>query len=59
MRSALTQPPHQALEHSRHTVQLALQQQPTSGALDAPVPRDPTIYRFYEVLQVNAARAGA
>lgn len=33
-------------------VQLALQQQPTRGALDAPVPVDPTIYRFYEVLQV-------
>ncbi|HEY7325956.1 MAG TPA: cyanase [Streptosporangiaceae bacterium] len=33
-------------------VQLALQQQPTRGALDAPVPTDPTIYRFYEVLQV-------
>jgi cyanate lyase len=25
---------------------------PTRGALDAPVPTDPTIYRFYEVLQV-------
>jgi cyanate lyase len=33
-------------------VQLALQQQPTRGALEAPVPVDPTIYRFYEVLQV-------
>jgi cyanate lyase len=31
---------------------LALQLQPTRGALDAPVPADPTIYRFYEVLQV-------
>jgi cyanate lyase len=31
---------------------LARQQQPTRGALDAPVPSDPTIYRFYEVLQV-------
>jgi cyanate lyase len=30
----------------------ALQLQPTRGALDAPVPTDPTIYRFYEVLQV-------
>lgn len=30
----------------------ALQLQPTRGALDAPVPADPTIYRFYEVLQV-------
>jgi cyanate lyase len=25
---------------------------PTRGALDAAVPTDPTIYRFYEVLQV-------
>jgi cyanate lyase len=33
-------------------VQHALQQQPTRGALDAAVPVDPTIYRFYEVLQV-------
>jgi len=33
-------------------VRLALQLQPTRGALDAPVPADPTIYRFYEVLQV-------
>jgi cyanate lyase len=33
-------------------VRLALQLQPTRGALDAPVPTDPTIYRFYEVLQV-------
>ena len=30
----------------------ALMLQPTRGALDAPVPTDPTIYRFYEVLQV-------
>jgi cyanate lyase len=30
----------------------ALQLQPTRGALDGPVPTDPTIYRFYEVLQV-------
>jgi cyanate lyase len=30
----------------------ALRQQPTRGALDAPVPTDPTIYRFYEVVQV-------
>jgi cyanate lyase len=30
----------------------ALQTQPTRGALDAAVPVDPTIYRFYEVLQV-------
>ena len=33
-------------------VREALQLQPTRGALDAPVPADPTIYRFYEVLQV-------
>jgi cyanate lyase len=30
----------------------ALEAQPTRGALDAAVPVDPTIYRFYEVLQV-------
>ena len=30
----------------------ALQLQPTRGALDPAVPADPTIYRFYEVLQV-------
>jgi cyanate lyase len=30
----------------------ALQLQPTRGALETPVPTDPTIYRFYEVLQV-------
>jgi cyanate lyase len=33
-------------------VQTALQLQPTRGALDAPVPTDPTIYRFYEIVQV-------
>ena len=33
-------------------VREALMLQPTRGALDAPVPTDPTIYRFYEVLQV-------
>jgi cyanate lyase len=33
-------------------VQQALCLQPTRGALDAVVPTDPTIYRFYEVLQV-------
>jgi cyanate lyase len=33
-------------------VALALQLQPTRGALDTPIPRDPTMYRFYEVLQV-------
>jgi cyanate lyase len=30
----------------------ALCAQPTRGALDGAVPTDPTIYRFYEVLQV-------
>jgi cyanate lyase len=30
----------------------ALQTVPTRGALDAPVPTDPTIYRLYEVIQV-------
>lgn len=33
-------------------VRAALQAQPTRGALDAPVPADPTIYRFYEIVQV-------
>ena len=30
----------------------ALQLQPSRGALESPVPADPTVYRFYEVLQV-------
>jgi cyanate lyase len=30
----------------------ALTAQPTRGALDAPVPSDPTVYRFYEIVQV-------
>ncbi|MFI6029571.1 cyanase [Amycolatopsis magusensis] len=30
----------------------AFQAQPTRGALEEAVPTDPTIYRFYEVLQV-------
>jgi cyanate lyase len=30
----------------------ALELQPTRGALNTPVPADPTIYRFYEVVQV-------
>jgi cyanate lyase len=30
----------------------ALVAQPTRGALDAPVPADPTVYRFYEIVQV-------
>lgn len=33
-------------------VREALQQQPTRGALESLVPTDPTMYRFYEVLQV-------
>jgi len=33
-------------------VRTALQLQPTRGALDAAVPADPTIYRFYEIVQV-------
>jgi cyanate lyase len=33
-------------------VKQALRLQPTRGALDTAVPVDPTIYRFYEVLQV-------
>jgi cyanate lyase len=33
-------------------VRQALQLQPTRGALETVVPTDPTIYRFYEVLQV-------
>ncbi len=33
-------------------VRQALQLQPTRGGLDAAVPTDPTMYRFYEVLQV-------
>jgi cyanate lyase len=33
-------------------VSVALQRQPTRGALDSAVPVDPTIYRFYEVIQV-------
>jgi len=32
--------------------QRALQLQPTRGSLDSPVPADPTMYRFYEVIQV-------
>jgi cyanate lyase len=33
-------------------VEQALRLQPTRGSLGTPVPVDPTIYRFYEVLQV-------
>lgn len=41
----------EVLELDADTV-IALRLQPTRGALDSPVPTDPTIYRFYEVLQV-------
>ena len=33
-------------------VMQALQLQPTRGALESPVPTDPTVYRFYEIVQV-------
>ena len=33
-------------------VAAALQEFPTRGSLDSPVPVDPTIYRFYELIQV-------
>ncbi|MGH3273068.1 MAG: cyanase, partial [Streptosporangiaceae bacterium] len=33
-------------------VRRALQLQPTRGALESLVPTDPTMYRFYEALQV-------
>ena len=36
----------------RDDLRAALQAQPTRGALDAPVPTDPTVYRFYEIVQV-------
>ena len=32
---------------------VAFAMQPTRGALETAVPTDPTMYRFYEVLQVN------
>ena len=41
----------QALELGED-VRAALELQPTRGALDGPVPADPTIYRFYEIVQV-------
>ena len=40
------------LTTTTHDVQEALEAQPTRGALEAPVPTDPTIYRFYEIVQV-------
>jgi cyanate lyase len=39
------------LELGQDVIQ-ALQLQPTRGALESAVPADPTIYRFYEVVQV-------
>ena len=35
----------------------SLTQVPTRGALPEPVPTDPTIYRFYEILQVYGRRS--
>jgi cyanate lyase len=35
-----------------HDVEEALQAQPTRGALESPIPTDPTVYRFYEIVQV-------
>ena len=40
------------LTTTTHDVQEALQAQPSRGALESPVPTDPTIYRFYEIVQV-------
>ena len=40
------------LTTTTHDVQEALQAQPTRGALESPIPTDPTIYRFYEIVQV-------
>jgi cyanate lyase len=51
MTAAQAQAVGSLLELDEQVVQ-ALQLQPTRGALDASVPTDPTIYRFYEVLQV-------
>jgi cyanate lyase len=39
-------------EGDAQEVATALQQFPLRGALDAAVPVDPTIYRFYELIQV-------
>ena len=40
------------LTTNNRDVQEALQAQPSRGALDQPVPTDPTVYRFYEIVQV-------
>ena len=42
----------EASREYRDDLRAALQAQPTRGALDAPVPTDPTVYRFYEIVQV-------
>jgi cyanate lyase len=39
-------------EGAAQQVASALQQFPTRGSLEDPVPVDPTIYRFYELIQV-------
>jgi cyanate lyase len=39
-------------QQEREDLLAALRAQPTRGALDAPVPTDPTIYRIYEIVQV-------
>jgi cyanate lyase len=41
-----------ALLELNKDVEQALRLQPTPSALDTPVPTDPTVYRFYGVLQV-------
>ena len=33
-------------------VRQALEQQPSRGALEGAIPTDPTVYRFYEIVQV-------
>jgi len=35
-----------------HDVRQALELQPSRGALESAVPTDPTVYRFYEIVQV-------
>src|ERR1700678_1389263 len=40
------------LNATTHDVQEALHAQRTRGALESRVPTDPTIYRFYEIVQV-------
>jgi cyanate lyase len=50
--SALASSDIEAASGTALEVRAALTAQPTRGALDAPVPTDPTIYRFYEIVQV-------